>query len=99
MYLSWVNQFTLHAAQCLVARMLKQFGQLNASTFFMFTRILAHRCVVYTAISKMHFFSQGYFLETENLHYFFKNEQTNLLSILKGGHEGSLLIFIDNCKK
>lgn len=44
----------------LVTRMLKKFGQLNASKFFMFTLILANVFVVYTAISKMHvFFHRG----------------------------------------
>lgn len=43
------------------------------------------------------FYSQEYFLKTENLH-FFLNEQTNLSSNLKSGHEGSLLIIIDNLK-
>lgn len=44
------------------------------------------------------FYSQEYFLKTENLH-FFLNEQTNLPSNLKSGHEGSLLIIIGNFKK
>lgn len=50
----------------------------------MFTWILAHTCVVYTAIKKSYFFNRGFFLKMKTS-IISKNVQTNILVIFRVG--------------
>lgn len=66
--------------------------------FHVYVNFSTYLCCLYSNYKHARFFSQGYFLRMKTL-IIFKNEQTNLLSNLQGGHERSLLIIIDNFQK
>lgn len=78
LYLSCVNHLTLHAAQCLVARMLQKFELLNASKCLCLRDFKHIHVLFIQQLQKCTYFSQGYFFKMKNS-IMFKNEETNLL--------------------